>query len=136
MKRNVTLFATLALALVMPLILSACTVPQTADDWKAWLETVPALFGIMLAGSIAHGLIQQRDATNNGTPMSFTEYWSYGREIVIALILNAAAFAVLLLSNQLNFAAAFGIGMGVNAFADSFTKNGRSQALTKPEDQR
>lgn len=125
------------LALLMPFLLIACTTsPNTAEEWKAWLGTVPALFGVMLAGSVAHGLIQQRDATKNGTPMTFLEYWSYSREILIALVLNGAAFAVLLLADQLNFAAAFGIGMGMNAFADAFTKNGRSQDLIKPEDKR
>jgi len=133
MKRiTALLFASLC-----SLLLLACTTsPSTAEEWKIWLGTVPALFGVMLLGSISHGLLQQKDASNNGTPMSFAEYWSYGREVLRTFITNVLAFAALLYFDQLNFAAAYGIGMGVNAVTDAWTKKGRSQDLFKPEEKR
>lgn len=120
----------------MVLVLSACQyIPQTADDFKKVADTVPVMLFALMMGSFAHGLIQTRDAKNNGTPMSFLEYWSYGREIIIAIIINLGAFAAALLADQMTLVAAFTLGISGNALADTF-KGGRSADLTKPPEAR
>jgi hypothetical protein len=118
---------------VVVFLLTACAVntlvfPQTSDEWKKFFTTVPIEFVAMVLGTLAHGLIQTKNADSNGTPMTFLEYWSYVRELVIALIVNAAAFVGLLMADQLNISGAFTLGIAGNAAASLLT-NGRTKDL-------
>jgi len=122
------------LLLLIPAI--AIAMPQTPDEWKKAFDTVPYEFFAMLLGLLAHGLIQTRDAKNNGKPMSILDYWSYGREVVISIILSAFAFAGLLIADQITLVGAFTLGVTGNAITDTFTKGGRSEDLTKAPEAR
>lgn len=65
--------------------------------------------------------------------MTFIEYWGHLPETLVTLISNLFAFAILLMSDQLNFASAVSVGYGVNSLADLLPK-GRSLALKQSPD--
>lgn len=52
-------------------------------------------------------------------------------ETLIMLGTNGFAFALLVMTDSLNFASVMGIGYAANDSADAFTKTGRSSALTE-----
>lgn len=60
-------------------------------------------------------------------------YWSYIPETMGALVANIIAFVVLVLTDQLNFASALGVGYGANSLIDLLPK-GRSYALKQTPD--
>lgn len=92
---------------------------MNTDELKLLLETPLLLLAIMFAASIVNGLKQISTAKRAGVDVSsvsyFFEHWPDTAGMVIA---NLIAFAVLILTDQLNFAAALGIGYGANSLID------------------
>jgi hypothetical protein len=84
----------------------------TADDIKGILETPVALFVLMLLGSAGSILENAVDANKAGTPYTFS--WA---ETLLMLGGNGAGFLVLLMSDQLNFAAVILGGYTANSLA-------------------
>lgn len=116
-------------------VAEAVALPQTVDEYKALLGTIPAMFVALLAGSLVYSLVQTRTATLNGKPMGFVEYWTYGREVIIGFIINVGAFIGLLLADQLTLMGAFTLGISGNALAD-YGKGGRTADLALPPAER
>lgn len=100
------------------------------DGLKAALDTPLILFGVMLVASAINGLKQMRTARQAGGGMSFVEYWSHLPDTMATLLGNVLAFGGLILFDQLNFAAALGIGYGVNSITDMLP-GARSVALAE-----
>lgn len=113
----------------------AFALPQSPDEYKALLNGIPAMFVAMVLGSVAYGLIQTRQATLSGKPMGFLTFFTYGREVVIGGIINVAAFALLLVADQLTFVGAFTLGITGSALSD-FGSGGRSADLAKAPEER
>lgn len=139
-------FTSLAAALCIPLLVfagdgggvEALITPQggswTRDGLKALLDTPLVLFAVMLIASATNGLKQVRTAHKSGSEMSFMEYWSHWPDTLATLMGNALAFAALILFDQLNFAAALGVGFGVNSITDLLPgkrSNALAQSTTK-----
>lgn len=91
---------------------------NTDDALKLFLSTPAALFVLMTLASLANGLKQLMVLRQTGTPMSFGTYLRYWPETAAMLIANIIAFAVLILTDQLNFASALGVGYGTNSLVD------------------
>ena len=108
---------------------------MTLDAIKAYLSSPLALFAMMLLASFANGVKQLSVIKQTGQPMTCLMYWSHVPETVATLISNAMAFALLIMTDQLNFASALSVGYGLNSLADLLTKGGRSYALkVTPDD--
>lgn len=88
------------------------------DALKLFLNSPAALFILMTLASMSNGLKQLLVLRQTGTPMSFGQYLSYWPETVAMVIANLIAFAVLILTDQLNFASALGVGYGTNSLVD------------------
>ena len=135
MKYLPSVMLAFVLALVAVLIWSvAIAADPTAEQWKATLQTPVALFAIMLLASLGSAFAQIVKAARAGQQgaslgVYFGKYWP---ETLIMLGLNAGAFATLLMSDQLNFGSAIGIGYASNSLADVFRADGRSAELAKP----
>lgn len=106
---------------------------MTTEALKAFFSSPLALLGVMLLASVGNGLKQIIVVKQTGKPMTFLEYWSYVPESLLTVISNVLAFAVLLMSDQLNFASAASVGYGLNSLADLLPR-GRSLALKQTPD--
>ena len=85
---------------------------------KLLLSSPSALFVLMMLASLSNGLKQLLVLRQTGTPMSFGKYLSYWPETTGMVIANVIAFAVLILTDQLNFASALAVGYGTNSLVD------------------
>lgn len=85
---------------------------------KIFLSSPFALFALMMLASLSNGLKQLRVLRQTGTPMSFGTYLAYWPETLAMFLANLIAFAVLILTDQLNFASAIGVGYGANSLVD------------------
>ncbi len=99
---------------------------MTPDELKSLLSTPLALFVVMLLGSLASVLKQIADAKKNGSEVTIGSYLSHLHETVSALILNVLGFLTLVVTDQLNFASALGVGFASNSAADLIRTGGRS----------
>ena len=135
----VLLAAVLCVSMVQAAVAGEVTVqslinPQsgtwTRDGLKALLDTPLVLFAVMLLASLTSGLKQVAAAKKAGSDMTFVEYWAHLPDTMATVIGNMLAFAALILTDQLNFAAALGIGYGVNSITDLLPGK-RSGALAK-----
>lgn len=105
---------------------------MTAEELKALLSTPAALFLVMLLGSLASMLKQVSDAKKNGaTTTSLSSYLAHWPETLGTVITNALGFLTLVVTDQLNFASALGIGYAANSAADLLRSGGRSASLVK-----
>jgi len=91
------------------------------------------LFVIMTLSSFVNGLKQLVTARMQGTTeITLRTYLGkYWPETLTAVIGNILAFAVLVATDQLNFASALGIGYGINSAADLIRSGGRSASLSQ-----
>jgi hypothetical protein len=101
----------------------------TPEELKALLQTPAALFLVMLLGSLVNGLKQLTAARQSGTTVTLGSYWMHWPETTATLLANVLAFATLVITDQLNFASALGIGFAANSAADLLRSGGRSAAL-------
>jgi hypothetical protein len=105
---------------------------MTAEELKTLLSTPAALFLVMLLGSLASMLKQVSDAKKNGaTTTSLSSYLAHWPETLGTVITNALGFLTLVVTDQLNFASALGIGYAANSAADLLRSGGRSASLVK-----
>ncbi len=91
---------------------------NTTASLKLFLASPFALLILMMLASLSNGIKQLLVLRQTGTPMSFVKYLSYWPETVAMLIANLLAFAVLISLDQLNIAAAIGVGYGTNSLVD------------------
>lgn len=91
---------------------------MTTETLKSLLSSPTALFVLMMLASLSNGLKQLNVIRQTGNPMTFFSYISYLPETAGMVVANAIAFAVLVLTDQLNFASALGIGYGTNSLVD------------------
>jgi hypothetical protein len=85
---------------------------------KLFLSSPFALLILMMLASFSNGVKQLLVLRQTGTPMSFAKYLSYWPETIAMMIANLLAFAVLISIDQLNIAAAIGVGYGTNSLVD------------------
>lgn len=104
---------------------------MTAEELKMLLSTPAALFFVMLFGSLASMLKQISDAKKNGTDASLGSYLAHWPETAGTIITNALGFLTLVVTDQLNFASALGIGYAANSAADLLRSGGRSASLNR-----
>jgi hypothetical protein len=104
---------------------------MTAEELKALLSTPGALFLVMLLGSLASMLKQVSDAKKNGSVASLGSYLAHWPETVGTITTNVLGFLTLVVTDQLNFASALGIGYAANSAADLLRSGGRSASLVK-----
>lgn len=91
---------------------------NTDSALKVFLSSPAALFVLMTLASLTNGLKQLAVLRQTGTPMSFGRYLSYWPETAGMMVANLIAFAVLVLTDQLNFASALAVGYGTNSLVD------------------
>lgn len=106
---------------------------MTADTLKALLSSPLGLFALMLVASLSNGMKQLLVIRQTGKPMSFAAYVSYWPETIAMVLANTIAFIVLVLTNQLNYAAALAVGYGTNSLVD-LLPGSRSIDLKKTPD--
>lgn len=102
---------------------------MTAEELKAILETPAALLMLMLLASLVSALKQLVVAKQQGGSISLWTYLAYWPETITTIIGNLIAFATLILTDQLNFASALGIGYGINSVVELLRPNGRAGAI-------
>lgn len=98
---------------------------MTTEELKILLQTPVALFVMMLIASILNAYKQKA-----GSGMSIGEYLSHVPETAAMLLTNSIFFAVLILTDQLNYASALGLGYASNSLADLVRPGGRSTTVT------
>jgi len=103
---------------------------MTTEELKLWLSTPLALFILMLLASVLSAWKQIGDSKNNGAAISWSEYFSHAPETATMLISNAIGFAILIYTDQLNFASALGLGYVSNSASDLIRSGGRSLAVS------
>jgi hypothetical protein len=106
---------------------------MTSESLKVILSSPGPLFVLMLLASLSNGMKQLRVIRQTGTPMTFWGYLSYAPETFGMLLANVIAFIVLVLTDQLNFASALGVGYGTNSLVDLLPGR-RSVALKSTPD--
>lgn len=106
---------------------------MTADYIKALLAQPVWLLLVMILASFLNMLKQVVDGRRNGSTLTCIQYLGHWPETVTTIGGNVFVFFVLLLSDQLNFAAAVATGYGMNSLADLVRPGGRSAALAKGE---
>jgi hypothetical protein len=97
---------------------------------KEILSTPVGMLMLMLAASLLGGIKHIIVAKQAGAQVSLSKYLQFWPETSAVLIGNIIAFVVLILTDQLNFASALGIGYGVNSAADLLRPGGRSDSGT------
>lgn len=102
---------------------------MSAEELKVLLSTPAALFLVMLLGSLTNMLKQISDAKKNGASTSLGSYLAHWPETAGTIITNALGFLTLVVTDQLNFASALGIGYAANSAADLLRSGGRSASL-------
>lgn len=100
----------------------------TVTQLQAWLGSPFGLFILMLLASFANGMKQIAVTRQTSAAMTCWQYWGYIPETLTVLLGNVIAFAVLIMTDQLNFASALAVGYSANSLADLIPK-GRSYAL-------
>lgn len=98
---------------------------MTADQIKAILQTPASLFVLMLIASVLNAYKQKA-----GTGVGIGEYFAHLPETVAMLLTNTICFAVLILTDQLNYASALGLGYASNSLADLVRSGGRSATVS------
>jgi hypothetical protein len=91
---------------------------MTVEQLKVALSSPLAMFVLMFLASLANGVKQLLVINQAGTPMSFGKFLSYWPETLAMVLANIIAFIVLILTDQLNFASALGVGYGTNSVVD------------------
>jgi len=125
----VTLLLVVALGAIADTALAAAGAgSRTVEDWKALLQTPAALFALMNLAALTQALGAVVVAKRQGSEMTVGSYLTYWPETVSTLVLNVIGFAVLILTDQLNFASALGIGFGVSNVVDLIMPKGTSRA--------
>lgn len=92
------------------------------------------LFFLMMAASLSNGLKQLGVIHQSGTPMTFGKYLSYLPETFTMIVANVIAYVVLVLTDQLNFASALGIGYGTNSLVDLLPGKRSMDLKSTPDD--
>lgn len=100
----------------------------TADELKEMFDSPMALFLAMLLGSAVSMLNQLGRAKRDGAAVTLGQYLSHWPELLAALLNNVLAWVVLLMTDQLNFASAVGIGFAANSLADQYRSKGGGRA--------
>lgn len=85
---------------------------------KQALSSPTALFVLMLLASLSNGVKQLLVIRQTGKPMTFLDYLAYWPETLGMILANVIGFVVLILTDQLNFASALGVGYGTNSLID------------------
>jgi hypothetical protein len=111
----------------------AAWITITNDDIKNFMMTPFALFLVMLVGSFGSALNQIVREQRQGSTITFRAYITHWPELSAAMIANVFAWMTLLLADQLNFAAAVGIGFAANSLADQVRLKGRSEDIKSKE---
>lgn len=106
---------------------------MTADALKTLLSSPGALFVLMILASLSNGIKQLVVVKQTGTPMTVLGYLSYLPETFGTVIANVLAFVLLVMTDQLNFASALGVGYGTNSLIDLLPGK-RSVALKSTPD--
>lgn len=131
--RHILPLAAFAIAMIADVAIAqaAGAGSRTAEEWKAILEAPLSLFVLMVLASLTQGLTALGAAKRQGSTMTFAEYFTYWPEAAATIVLNIISFAVLILTDQLNFASALGIGFGVSNVVDVLmpAKNSRAAAV-------
>ncbi len=136
-----TLLSVLAVAFMFVALFFVAAEPQaavaqgllTAEQLKDLLQTPRYLFFLMLLASFGNMLKQKGDANRNGNTVTLAQYLGHWPETFAVLIANVIAFVALIMTDQLNFASALGVGYGVNSLADLMRPGGRSASLQTVE---
>lgn len=112
------------------IILTACAgVPNDVESWKAFFDSVPVMFVCMLVGLLAYGLMQTRGITFDPA-MNLVDYFMYGREALIGVIVVTGAFVAALLADQMTAVGAFTLGMA-GGVASDLGRGGRALDMAK-----
>ena len=101
----------------------------TAQEIKEILSQPIPLLVVMYIASLASAFGEVRLSKREGRGVSLAEYLSHWEETLAVVLGNLIGFMALIMFDQLNFAAAVGIGYGVNNAADQLRKGGRSAQL-------
>lgn len=104
---------------------------MTFEDLKALMGTPLFLFAVMLGASVVSGLQQVTTARRDGKTVTCLEYLKHWPETLAVLGGNVLAFIVAVAADQLNLAAAIGIGFGLNTLMDSLRAGGRSRLISE-----
>jgi hypothetical protein len=108
---------------------------MTNETLKELLSGPAALFLMMMLASMVNGLQQLNVVRQTGTPMTAREYFfKYWPTTLGMALTNVIAFITLVMTDQLNFASALGIGYGVNSAIDLLPNSTRSHALKRTPD--
>lgn len=92
---------------------------MTAEALKTILQTPALLLILMLAASVSNGLKQLNTNSAAGGSMTCIEYFfKHWPDTLNMVLTNCLCFAVLILTDQLNFASALGVGYGANSIVD------------------
>lgn len=92
---------------------------MTAEQLKILLQTPFCLLLLMFAASFSNGLKQVATTNKAGGSVLLREYFLvHWPDTVAMIIANLIAFAILILTDQLNFASALGVGYGANSVVD------------------
>lgn len=101
----------------------------TAQEIRDLLSQPVPLLVVMYVASLASALAELRLSKREGSGMTLLQYLGYWEETLAVVLGNLISFVVLIQADQLNLAAAIGIGYGINNAADQFRKGGRSAQL-------
>jgi hypothetical protein len=107
---------------------------NNAPALKLFLASPFALLILMLLASLGNGIKQLLVVRQTGSPMTIAQYLSHWPDTVGTLIGNMLAFAVLISMDQLNVAAALGIGYGVNSVVDLLPGKRSLDLKSTPDD--
>lgn len=101
----------------------------SAEELKLLLSQPIWLLLLMFLGSLVSALKQLGSAQRDGASVSIRDYVKHWPETFATIGGNVIGFILLLMSDQLNAAAAIGVGYGVNSVADMIRAGGRSASL-------
>lgn len=109
---------------------------MTTEQLQQYLENPLVLLAVMLAASAGSACKQIFDGRRNGAAVTCAQYLAHWPETLAMLGGNVLAFLLLVEVDQLNLAAAVGIGYGMNSVADLVRPGGRSATLLpRPADE-
>lgn len=104
---------------------------MTIEGLKALMDTPVFLFVVMILASVVSGLQQVSSAQRGGKTVSCLDYLKSWPETIAVLGGNVLAFILAVAADQLNLAAAIGIGFGLNTLMDSLRAGGRTALLSE-----
>lgn len=102
---------------------------MTTEQLQGYLQDPLVLLAVMLAASAGSACKQIFDGRRNGAAVTCAQYFAHWPETLTVLGGNVLAFLLLVEVDQLNLAAAIGIGYGLNSVADLVRPGGRSAAM-------